>query len=506
MGVMAAHFLNIRQYMPKSYKWADADELARRTLANMGAFQAPNGGMTFFIPEDRYVSPYLSAYTQLALNWLRDRGYSIPAKEEEKLQDYLKGLLQNDVTPDFYTVGMKSSVRAVALNGLSKNGKISESDVLRYKSHVKEMNLFGKANYLSAISRFKNQDNVARDVYNQIMSAANQTGGKFIFSEPVEAVSQRIMDTNMRTNCAILSAMLEYRESSPIGLKVVSDIPFKLTRAITQERKRKDRWENTQENMFCMNALIEFSKVYEKDKPDMQLTVSLGEETLGSASFKDVMNEPIELDRPIKTEDPGTEKSINIKRSGTGRLYYSTRLFYAPTELKSTPINSGMELRREYSVEREGKWTLLKSPIKIRQGELVKVDLFLRLPAPRNFVVVDDPIPGGLEAVNRDLATASTVDAKKGDFTQAEGSIWFDFREWIDYGVNFWSFYHKELRHDSARFYSEYLPIGNYHLSYVAQAIAPGEFTIMPTHSEEMYDPDVFGQSVPEILEVEAAK
>jgi uncharacterized protein YfaS (alpha-2-macroglobulin family) len=33
-------------------------------------------------------------------------------------------------------------------------------------------------------------------------------------------------------------------------------------------------------------------------------------------------------------------------------------------------------------------------------------------------------------------------------------------------------------------------------LSYTAQAIAPGDFVVMPVHAEEMYDPDVYGQGV----------
>ena len=56
---------------------------------------------------------------------------------------------------------------------------------------------------------------------------------------------------------------------------------------------------------------------------------------------------------------------------------------------------------------------------------------------------------------------------------------------------------------EAARFYSEWLPAGNYHLSYAAQAIAPGEFQVLPVHAEEMYDPDVFGQGVPQTLVVE---
>jgi uncharacterized protein YfaS (alpha-2-macroglobulin family) len=120
----------------------------------------------------------------------------------------------------------------------------------------------------------------------------------------------------------------------------------------------------------------------------------------------------------------------------------------------------------------------------------------------RNFVAVDDPVPVGLQPVNRNLATASTVDADKGAFKAAGGSWWFRYSDWSSYGVSRWSFYHQELRHDTARFYSEYLPAGNYHLSYTAQAIAPGEFVAMPVQAEEMYDPDVYGQGVPGILNV----
>jgi alpha-2-macroglobulin len=157
-------------------------------------------------------------------------------------------------------------------------------------------------------------------------------------------------------------------------------------------------------------------------------------------------------------------------------------------------------------VERDGKWLLLKDPLALNRGELVRVDLFVSLPAARNFVVVDDPVPGGLEPVNRDLSTSSVVDADKGEFVPDGGSWWFHYSDWSSYGVSRWSFYHRELRHDAVRFYSEYLPAGNYHLSYTAQAIAPGSFTVMPTHAEEMYNPDLFGQCAPEELSVSLAQ
>jgi uncharacterized protein YfaS (alpha-2-macroglobulin family) len=140
--------------------------------------------------------------------------------------------------------------------------------------------------------------------------------------------------------------------------------------------------------------------------------------------------------------------------------------------------------------------------MQLEKGQLVRVDLFVSTPTARQFVVINDPIPGGLEPVNRDLATTSEVDAS---YKPAPGSHWFDQADWVPYGQYGWSFYHQELRHDSARFYSDNLPLGNYHLSYTAQAIAGGEFSVMPVRIEEMYDPDVYGLGLPATLKIEHA-
>jgi len=40
-------------------------------------------------------------------------------------------------------------------------------------------------------------------------------------------------------------------------------------------------------------------------------------------------------------------------------------------------------------------------------------------------------------------------------------------------------------------------------LAYVAQAIAPGDFAVLPMHAEEMYNPETPGQDVPITLQVQ---
>lgn len=501
-GVMASHFKRLEAYLPDDLDWPESAGLPGKMLAQAADYQAPNGGMVYYIAQDRYVSPYLSAYTALAFNWLRDAGYEVPIQVEQKLHGYLKTLLRKNVLPDFYSKGMASSVRAVALAALSRQGKISLADLQRYRAHVPYMSLFGKAHYLQAAQSLTGSDDIVKQVRDIIMNHAQQSGGKFSFNEQLDDGYSRMLATPLRANCAILSALS--------STQTEDDTPFKLVRSITQSRGKRDHWENTQENLFCMNALIDYSNRYENEKPAMNIEVTVDNAPLGKAAFDDLRDQAETLSLPLTGDMLGKQQTVSITKTGTGRLYHTTRLAYAPLDESAERINAGLDIRREYSVERNGQWILLDSNdpyaarnAQIQRGELVRVDLYLSLPTARNFVVVADPVPGGLEPVNRDLATTSAVDADKGDRPMAGGAWWFQFSDWITYNASRWSFYHREIKHDTVRFYSDYLPAGNYHLSYTAQAIASGAFARQPTHAEEMYDPDIFGKSRPGRLIVE---
>lgn len=500
-GVMAAHYKELKPWLPTTLEWADAETLTQSTLDRAANFQAPNGGMTYFVAKDEYADPYLSAYTALAFEWLKKDGYKVPENVDTALQDYLLNFLKQDAAPDFYQDGMKSTVRAVALSALAKSGKITSADVSRYRPHLKEMSLFGKANFLDAALTFPDQKDAAREAADMILASGNETGGKFIFSEQLDDGYARLLATPLRDNCAILSALLRYQKTSD-GKDYVGDKPFKLVRMISQSRGKRDYWENTQENMFCMSAMVDYARVYESEKPDMTVTAKLDDKEFGHSSFSDFKDAPATLVKPIQNLDEGKTRILQLEKEGTGRLYYATRLRYA-LKNPAGKTNAGMDIHREYSVRKDKGWVMLKKGEALKRGDAVRVDLYLSLPAPRNFVVVNDPLPGGLETVNRDLATASKVDDSAAQYDQVGGAWWYKFNDWIEFNTAFWSFYHKELRDDSARFFADWLPAGNYHLSYMTQAIADGQFAAPPTQAEEMYDPDVYGRGDHDALTIQ---
>jgi hypothetical protein len=355
--------------------------------------------------------------------------------------------------------------------------------------------------FMQAALNTKNVDHLAVSACTMILAQADQTGGKILFSEQKDDGYLRMLATPLRDNAAILSALVAFGEQDR-GREKVGDIPFRLVRALTQTRGNRDHWENTQENLFCMKALADYARAYETEAPRMEVKAYVDNVRMGKTTFDDVKAPTETFVRPLTVDDIGQERLMTLSREGAGRLYYSPRITFAMIDEASERKNAGVDIRREISVERKGAWTLLEKDAHIGRGELVRVDLFVSLPSPRHFLVVDDPVAGGLEPVNRDLATASRFDADKGDFDAAGGSFWFTFSDWRAYHASRWNFYHKELRHDSVRFYSDYLPAGNYHLSYTAQAIAEGTFRLVPVKAAEMYDADVFGTGLPGRLTV----
>ncbi len=113
-----------------------------------------------------------------------------------------------------------------------------------------------------------------------ILNHSNETGGKLEFSETLDDGYNRILSTPMRSNCTVLSALscVIHRVLRHDAAAVADVCPFKLVRQHHHRHPRRpgNHWENTQENLFCMQALgrYYFRQAYEKTAPAMHVSVS----------------------------------------------------------------------------------------------------------------------------------------------------------------------------------------------------------------------------------------
>lgn len=120
-------------------------------------------------------------------------------------------------------------------------------------------------------------------------------------------------------------------------------------------------------------------------------------------------------------------------------------------------------------------------------GQLVRVEMSVVMPVDGFYLLIEDKLPGGLEALNENLNSDShLVD----DYGQ---SIYY----WEELGYNY-----KEVRADRVSFFVTELSAGTHQYSYLARATHCGEFVALPSEVSAMYNPSLWGRSGSDVFEV----
>jgi hypothetical protein len=166
-------------------------------------------------------------------------------------------------------------------------------------------------------------------------------------------------------------------------------------------------------------------------------------------------------------------------------------------EIRQDEVNSGMQVSRNYFIkDQNGKWIAQTNELKLKRGDLVRIQFKVNIPATRYQVALADSLPAGLEPVNSALAGNSVSDAS-GEGHNSAGSYWWNEDDlWYGFYRN-GGFYHREVRLRGTQYFADYIDAGTYEINYIAQAIATGSFHVNPAIIEQMYEPEVFGKSTP---------
>ncbi len=185
---------------------------------------------------------------------------------------------------------------------------------------------------------------------------------------------------------------------------------------------------------------------------------------------------------------------LNLASTSRTPTYFAMTLFEMPVARPVRADDSGIGVERWYESHDGGK------PITaVREGELVRVRLRITAPADREFVVIDDALPAGLEAVDLSLRTSAALPPFAGaprlgaDMNEGPpGQRWM-YGSW---DAGWWTpWEHREIRDDRVLYFARQLWKGSYQATYVARATTAGTFVRPPAQAEEMYNPAVHGRS-----------
>jgi hypothetical protein len=141
---------------------------------------------------------------------------------------------------------------------------------------------------------------------------------------------------------------------------------------------------------------------------------------------------------------------------------------------------AGFEIHRRYfPLPRGGKGSGVNGDewkvdaTSFREGDLVLAELEVVAPSLRRFVAIDDPIPGGFEAVDLDLQGAPA---------------WI--RPYVRGGAT-----RTEHRDDRSVFFADALEPGGHRFAHLLRATAAGTFVTPPARVEEMYAPETYART-----------
>ena len=238
-----------------------------------------------------------------------------------------------------------------------------------------------------------------------------------------------------------------------------------------------------------MSALSDWMVASGELEPDFayELLVNLGSRASGSFTPGDATASE-EVSVPVSELLQGDTNFFDFQRGeGNGILYYTMRLNSAIAVDHLDPISRGFTLERRYYDAACDPETETCEPIdSIPAGGRVRVELTVVVSNDRTYVLVEDPIPAGTDAIDPNLLTSES--GRGGGIVPAEGEFGRGYWGW-------WYFDHIQYRDEKVVFLSQFLPAGTYQYSYFLQANIPGTYQVMPATAREDYFPEVFGRA-----------
>jgi uncharacterized protein YfaS (alpha-2-macroglobulin family) len=461
-----------------------------QVVATLVRRQRPDGGIGLWSAAD-WSTPWLSAYAGAVLLEAKVAGFAVSDSVLARLGGYLQrslaetGPILAPVAAWYDSSEVRLSDRVMAVDYLSRAGlrdQAAENELLRlapqlaWEDRIRLAHVLARGGDRNAALGLLEPAWKDVKIEGRAATLPRATRRAFYFFSPI------------RPAAWLLSATLAVNPAHPLVGPLVE--------TLIQQGRSGWAW-NTQDLGTAVSALAEFQR-RQRAGASRGVRVSSGRGTvfdvaaLGAASEKSIT-----LDRLPGGPPAGGTLRLALDAmgpaDGSAPVFYYLTATVVPRRAPVRPGDRGLQVERWYESFETGR------PLtEVAEGELVRVRLRITLPSERHFVILDDALPAGLEAVDLSLRTVGGVAGPgAADSVAVEGEAGGP-EPWVygSWDAGWWSpFDHREMRDDRVVFAAARLWPGSYTATYLARATTPGRFTRPPAHAEEMYNPAVFGES-----------
>ncbi len=438
------------------------------------AMQTASGGFSYW-PGATTTHVYASAYATWVLHLASKAGFPVPEEPLRRALDDLatrvKALEVIQMPVDW---GYSDGVRvAIALHVLADAGRDVGKQATNLFVLRQRLPLFARAFLLMAMHRGDPQGADVRTLKTELLGNLQELQGTAHTSEQGTYGLDEFFASDGRSDAIVLMALLRVEPEHPVVAKLARGL---------LERRRGGAWRNTQENAYALVALADYARVYEAELPDFQARAWVGRASVLDQRFKGrematrtsftdmatILNLP---------KEPGQALlPVVLQRQGTGRLYYRLGAEWAPAQADLPARDQGFVVTRSLRTTRGNATTTVPA------GEPIAMDITIATRIRVRYVVIDLPLPAGLEGVSRTLGQGRSASVLSGN------SGW-----WVS---------HEEQRPDRVVVFADDLPPGTHTHTVDLRSTSRGNFSFPPALAEAMYMPEVYGRTVGATLEV----
>ena len=441
-------------------------------LQRIYAKQHYDGGWNWWDGEKS--DPQTTAYVVYGLIEARESGYNISesvlAKGISFLRQNIPELKRNDST-------WKYNRTAFMLYVLARGDELQASQVNFIYEHRMSLGLYGKAYLAQALYLLDPEDARIHSLVSDLEAATVLSAAGAHWEEGTRDYWN--WNTDLRTTAIVLNAFVQVDPASPVTAQAVRWL---------MAHRASGHWHTTQETAWSLIALTNWMSASGEYDTNYAYAIGLNGNMLrqGDAT-KENLTQSVDLQVAMKDLLKEAANYLVFSRGdGAGNLYYSAYLSTVLPVEKIESLDQGVSLSRQYFALDDPKTPITE----IQRGELVRVRLTVVIPASVHYIVVDDPLPAGLEAIDSTILTDTAVPTS------------YTLTDYEERGWGWWYFTHTELRDEKVVLSSDYLPAGTYVFTYLARASTAGTFKVIPPTASEFYFPDVGGRGAGSVFEV----
>jgi len=440
-------------------------DLLRVGLERLYTQQHEDGGWGWWW-DDRS-NPHLTAYVVFALTTSREVGFEVKQDIVARGLDFLAGAL---VPASGLSSPWEANRQAWILYVLSRGGRGAkvERQVSDLFSERAKLAHYARAYLALALENADPKDQRIGTLVSDLWSAAILSATGAHWEE--EGYDFYAMNTDTRSTAVILHALIRLDPANPLLPNVVRWLMV---------ARRGGIWETTQETAWALISLTDWMAVTGELQGSYAYSVRLNDAVLSSGEVTpETVRQAVVV--AVGLQGLAARSDLVVARGlGEGRLYYTAHLEVNLPAEEAGPLDRGIVVERRYLSRG-------KESNSARVGEAVDVELTIIAPHDLYYVVVEDPLPAGAEAVDTSLATTSLLEPEP-ELSRDEGGRHFGW---------WWRWYSRsEIRDEKVVLFAERLPAGTYTYRYAFRATQPGTYRVIPTTAREFYFPEVFGRA-----------